>query len=241
MFTVLELAFIGITFYSHSGFLTSILTVPDFLACGIRGSILSEQLNSSVIFEASAVRWYTALSALSFAINVLASFFICLRLYLAAQRITRVAGKAHGDKYRTLLRTFLESGSLYPAVMIVGLAMHSVRTEYGWLTLVITPQILAIMPTLMVLVVLVNNRSLSQGPDSHAATRSRSLSTGTWQAHGTLHSRQPPDSMSPDSTLEAGIQVHISTEEYKLADLTTPSQVHVVGMSSKTSSSTQRE
>jgi hypothetical protein len=241
MFTFLELAFIGITFYSHSGFLTSILTVPNFLACGIHGSILSEQLNSSVIFDESLVGWYTALSALSFTINVVASFLIYLRLYLAAQHITCVAGKAHGDKYRTLLWTFLESGSLYPAVMLIGLAMHCASSEYGWLTLTIAPQILAIMPTLMVLVVLVNNRSLSQGPDSHAATRSRSLSTSTWQACGTLYSRQPPDSMSPDSTLEAGIQAYISTEEYKLADLTTPSQVHVVGMSSKTSSSTQRE
>jgi hypothetical protein len=106
--------------------------------------------------------WYIGLSFLSLTTNLLASGLILFRIYQAGNQNARASRHVRKRRYRSLLWTYLESGSIYPTVLIICLFLYFADSPFWWLAITIATQIAGIMPTLMVLVILSAGRSLSE-------------------------------------------------------------------------------
>jgi hypothetical protein len=205
--------------------------------------MFAEISDKNAVFTSRIVAWFTAFNLISVFSNILVSLLISIRLYTAGKRIARSVGDGHARKYWKLLWTYLESGSIYPTIMVIGLILFLTRSPFSWLIMIIAPQIMALMPMLMVLVVLIDRRSLAndQYSDSagsslsHSYPRSRSRTVGT-----SSHRDQPGTSnninisrpgASQGTRVPRGssseLRVHISTEQYKMTDLNQPA-THVI-------------
>jgi hypothetical protein len=176
---------------------------------------------ASDAYSGSMMAWYTAMNALSLLINFMLSGFICFRLFKAGRRIERMGGHAYTSHYYTLALTYIESGSIYPTFMVAGLAAYLAGTAYGWMIIIIAPQILAMVPTLMFLVVLIKKQPF------FGAQRSHTISSRSW-SRGNVVRAQASDPASSDGA--EALQVHVVREEFKLSDLASPAAVHIVGM-----------
>jgi hypothetical protein len=164
------------------------------------------------MLDPAVTAWFTGLCIISFLTNILASGLICLRLYLAQRRITGTVGRAHAVRIRTLLWTFLESGSIYTTMTIIMLGLYLSGSPYGWFLTIVAPQICGMMPTLMVLVVLYEGQSLS---DNTLASESFSM-----RARGPARSyvnEFVASEIISHSELKHNLEVHVQKEERQSA------------------------
>jgi hypothetical protein len=183
---------------------------------------------SSKEFTRQVMEWNLSIYVLSLMINLLLSSLICIKFYQAGrriERIQRVARHAHTTRYYSLLLSYIESGSIYPTLMIVCLITYITKTFYGWVIIKIAPQVLAIMPTLMFLVVLLKKQSLFESQETGSTSQTLSMPSWVLRSSAGPHIVAP---LSSDVADESNYQINNSTrEEFKLTDLAAPAAVHI--------------
>jgi hypothetical protein len=154
--------------------------------------------------HSSVIVWYTGLSIMSLSTNVLASGLISFRIYQAGYQITRTGGHIRAKAYRGLLWTYLESGSIYPTVLIIALALYFSGSPFGWLMITNTTQICGMVPTLMILAILLAGRSLSESTMTELYTHSNSYTMHTRSHQSNAHEFVATTSLSQLADIESG-------------------------------------
>jgi hypothetical protein len=155
--------------------------------------------------------------------NILASGLISFRIYQAGRQITRTNGHVRAKRYRSLLWIYLESGSIYPTVLVTALALYFSSSSIAWLLIVNSTQICGMMPTLMILAVVLTGRSLSESNMTNSYTDTRSSTIPTRPQGSDLNTDRlaVTTHLSRLTDIEISPELHLQTihEEYKSTGL----------------------
>jgi len=107
----------------------------------------------------TAVNWATAMYAISLATNIIVTTVTAFRIWFISYRHNSTLGRSENPYFRVILLV-VESGLFLAAAKIVEFALYRVSVNIGtggdhslWIVLNCMPQIMGILPTLIVLAV----------------------------------------------------------------------------------------
>lgn len=189
----------------------------SFVVCAIGHTITTIQKPSNVSINNAIMAWYICLNITTITTNVLASGLISFRIYQAGHQATRVGGRIRAWRYRSLLWIYLESGSIYPTVLIIALVLYFSDLPFGWLLIVNSTQICGMMPTLMILIILSAGRPLSESTAMDSDTDHNSYIMRTQSRQSNANQLVATETLHQLTIIESvpELQVHVAQEEYK--------------------------
>ncbi|KAG8937170.1 hypothetical protein FRC02_003845 [Tulasnella sp. 418] len=133
-------------------------------------------------------QWLTSVFIISLLVNITVMGLMCLRIHRVSRSVSDLSPAAN-TLYKHIFQIFIEGGALYGAVLVVALILQGVKL-YSCSLMVnfLTPQIIGVVPTLIVLRLLLQTTFQSRrstGDDTAPSTSQQKTITQPVFAHMT--------------------------------------------------------